>query len=94
MQKAGRKQKSEAGKAAAEARKAVRDRVRTEEEAAAIAAAKEKDHIANLMEVAMQADAVGAISTMKKCLAQMPKWAQKEAMQAITERRFGNDAES
>lgn len=94
LQKASRKQKSEAGKAAAEARNAVRNRVRTEEEAAAIAAAKEKERIANLMKVAMQADAVGAVETMRKCLAQMPKWAQKEAMQTITERRFGNSAES
>lgn len=94
LQKASRKQKSERGKASAEARNAVRDRVRTPEEAAAIAAAKEKERIANLMEVAMQADAVGATETMRRCLAQMPKWAQKEAMQAITDRRFGNNAES
>ena len=94
LQKASRKQKSEAGKARAEARNAVRDRVRTKEEADAIAAAKEKDRIANLMEVAMQADAVGAVDTMRRCLAEMPRWAQKETMQAITERRFGNDAES
>lgn len=94
LQKASRKQKSEQGKARAEARNAVRDRVRTPEEAAAVAAAKEKDRIANLMEVAMQADAVGAIGTMKKCLAEMPKWAQTETMKAITKRRFGNDAES
>lgn len=94
LQKASRRQKSEAGKAAAEARNAVRNRERTEEEAAAIAAAKEKERIANLIEVAMQADTVGAVETMRKCLAQMPKWAQKEAMQAITERRFGNNAES
>ena len=94
LQKASRKQKSEQGKARAEARNAVRDRVRTKEEADAITAAKEKDRIANLMEVAMQADAVGAVDTMRRCLAQMPGWAQKEAMQAITERRFGNDAES
>ena len=94
LQKASRKQKSEAGKAKAEARNAVRDRVRTKEEADAIAAAKEKDRIANLMEVAMQADAVGAVDTMRRCLAEMPRWAQKETMQAITERRFGNDAES
>lgn len=94
LQKASRKQKSEQGKARAEARNTVRDRVRTEEEAEAIATAKKKDRIVNLMEVAMQADAVGAVSTMKKCLAQMPKWAQTETMKAITERRFGNDAES
>ena len=94
LQKASRKQKSEARKARAEARNAVRDRVRTKEEADAIAAAKEKDRIANLMEVAMQADAVGAVDTMRRCLAEMPRWAQKETMQAITERRFGNDAES
>lgn len=94
LQKASRKQKSEAGKARAEARNAVRDRVRTKEEAAAVAAAKEKDRITNLMEVAMQADAVGAVDTMRRCLAQMPKWAQKEAMQAITDRRFRNNAES
>lgn len=94
LQKASRKQKSEAGKAAAEARNAVRNRERTEEEAAAIAAAKEKECIAYLTEVALQADAVGAIDTMRRCLAQMPKWAQKEAMQAITERRFGNSAKS
>lgn len=94
LQKASRKQKSEQGKARAEARNAVRNRMRTEEEAKAIAAAREKDRIANLMEVAMQADAVGAIGTLKRCLAQMPGWAQKEAMQAITDRRFKNNAES
>ena len=94
LQKASRKQKSEEGKARAEARNEVRNRVRTKEEADTIKAAKEKDRIANLMEVAMQADAVGAVDTMRRCLAEMPKWAQKEAMQAITERRFGNDAES
>lgn len=94
LQKASRTQKSQQGKARAEARNAVRDRVRTKEEAEAIAAAKEKDRIVNLMEVAMQADAVGAVSTMKKCLAQMPKWAQTETMKAITDRRFGNNAES
>ena len=94
LQKASRKQKSEAGKARAEARNEVRDRVRTKEEADAIAAAKEKERIANLMKVAMQADAVGAVDTMRRCLAEMPRWAQTETMQAITERRFGNDAES
>ena len=94
LQKASRKQKSQAGKARAEARNAVRNRVRTKEEAEAIAAAKEKERVANLREVALQADAVGAVDTMRRCLAQMPKWAQKEAMQAITERRFGKDAES
>lgn len=94
LQKASRKQKSEAGKARAEARNAIRDRVRTAEEAEAIAAAKEKDRIANLKEVALQADAVGAVDTMRRCLAQMPKWARKETMQAITDRRFGNNAES
>lgn len=94
LQMASRKQKSEQGKARAEARQAVRDRVRTAEEAEAIAAAKKKEHVTNLMEVAMQADAVGAVNTMKKCLAQMPKWAQTETMQAITDRRFRNDAES
>ena len=94
LQKANRKQKSEAGKARAEARAAVRNRIRTAEEAEAIATAREKERIANLQEVAMQADAVGATETMKRCLAQMPKWAQKETMQAITERRFGNNAES
>ena len=94
LQKASRKQKSEQGKARAEARNAVRDRVKTKEEAEAIAAAREKDRIANLKEVALQADAVGAVDTMRRCLAEMPKWAQKETMQAITDRRFGNDAES
>lgn len=94
LQKASRKQKSEQGKDRAEARNAVRNRVRTEEEVAAIAAAKEKDRIANLVEVALQADAVGAVGTLRRCLAEMPKWAQKETMQAITERRFGNNAES
>ena len=94
LQKASRKQKSEAGKTRAEARNAVRSRVRTEEEAEAIATAKEKERIENLREVALQADAVGATGTVKRCLAQMPGWAQKEAIQAITARRFGNNAES
>ena len=94
LQKASRKRKSEEGKARAEARNAVRKRERTEEEAAAIAAAREKERIAYLKDVAIQADAVGAVETMRRCLAQMPKWAQKEAMQAITDRRFGNNAES
>ena len=94
LQKASRKQKSEAGKTRAEARNAVRDRVRTAEEAEAIAVAKEKERVANLREVALAAAAVGAEKTMQKCLAQMPGWARKEAMQAITERRFGNSAES
>ena len=94
LQKASRKQKSQQGKARAEARNAVRYMERTAEEAAAIAAAKEKDRIANLKEVALAADAVGAVDTMRRCLAQMPGWARKEAMQAITERRFGKNAES
>ena len=94
LQKASRKQKSEAGKARAEARQAVRYMERTAKETEAIAAAKEKERVANLREVAMQADTVGAIDTMRRCLAQMPRWAQKETMQAITERRFGKDAES
>ena len=94
LQKASRKQKSEAGKAKAEARNAVRNRVRTEEEAEAIAAAREKERIANLREVVLQAAAVGAFGTVRRCLAQMPGWAQKEAMEAITERRFRNNAES
>ena len=94
LQAASRKQKSEAGKARAEARNAVRYRMRTEEEAAAIAAAREKERIANLKDVAMQADAVGAVNTMKRCLAEMPAWARKETIQAITDRRFGNNAES
>ena len=94
LQKASRRQKSQQGKARAEARQAVRDRGRTKEEAEAIAAAKEKERIDNLKEVALAAAAVGAEKTMRRCLAEMPKWAQKEAMQAITERCFGNNAES
>ena len=94
LQAASRKQKSEAGKARAEARNAVRHMTRTEEEAAAIAAAREKERIANLKDVAMQADAMGAMNTVKRCLAEMPVWAQKETIKAITERRFGNNAES
>lgn len=88
LQKANRKQKSNAGKARAEARNATRNRQRTEEEAAAIEAAREKERIANLMDVAMQADTVGAKRTVERCLAQMPRWAQKEAIQAITKRAF------
>ena len=88
LQAANRKQKSDAGKARAEARNATRGRMRTEEEAAAIAAAKEKERIANLMDVAMQADTVGAKRTVERCLAQMPRWAQKETVQAITKRAF------
>lgn len=88
LQAANRKQKSDAGKARAEARNATRDRMRTEEEAAAIAAAKEKERIANLMDVAMQADTVGAKRTVQRCLEQMPGWAQKETVQAITKRAF------
>lgn len=88
LQKANRKQRSDAGKARAEARNATRNRQRTEEEAAAIEAAREKERIANLMDVAMQADTVGAKRTVERCLAQMPRWAQKEAIQAITKRAF------
>lgn len=88
LQKANRKQKSDAGKARAEARNATRNRMRSEEEAAAIAAAKEKERIANLQDVALQAAAVGADRTMWKCIAQMPGWAQKETMQKVTEQRF------
>lgn len=88
LQKANRKQKSDAGKARAEARNATRNRQRTEEEAAAIEAAREKERIANLMDVAMQADTVGAKRTVERCLAQMPGWAQREIIQAITKRAF------
>ena len=62
--------------------------MRTEEEAAAIEAAREKERIANLMNVAMQADTVGAKRTVQRCLEQMPRWAQKETIQAITKRAF------
>ena len=88
LQKANRKQKSDAGKARAEARNATRNRMRSEEEAAAIEAAREKERIVNLMDVAMQADAVGAKRTVQRCLEQMPGWAQKETIQAITNRGF------
>ena len=88
LQEANRKQKSDAGKARAEARNATRNRMRSEEEAAAIEAAREKERIANLMDVAMQADTVGAKRTVQRCLEQMPRWAQKETIQAITNRGF------
>lgn len=88
LQRANRQQKSDAGKARAEARNATRNRMRTEEEAAAIEAAREKERIANLMDVAMQADTVGAKRTVQRCLEQMPRWAQKETIQAITKRAF------
>ena len=88
LQKANRKQKSDAGKARAEARNATRGRMRSEEEVAAIEAAREKERIANLMDVAMQADTVGAKRTVQRCLEQMPGWAQKETIQAITNRGF------